>query len=257
MSKYEKTLRKKLRIAHVFPAPNSAYGPGMVLMHTRKSGYTKALFGWDVLGISEAQYQSSWIASNLPDVQRSTTMSFKIALSEAEIAKLDAEFQTASECTIGFTNGKQYDTRGRLAEMIKNIISSPNREEIENKRRANPDADFILTLVSYGYSFEFNVKTSSGWKASAVIPETVLDVIAPKIEFSLSKTDCFSMTGKDLFVGFNGDAIPYIDDSRPMIASDGGSKRIATRVSIDDLLGEKRVVAKPTSRVLNITSLFK
>lgn len=246
MSKFVDTLRKKMKIKHVFPCPSNAYGPGTVLMYEKKSGYTRTCFGWAVLGVSKDEYPKHWISSNLANVAKVGSIEFKIRLSAKEKLNIGTEFSTSSACKIGLSNGKQFDINANIGTLVDNTQKGACAREIRKRKSANPRADFYLSLITYSYDLEFQIKTETGWILSANIPQDVFDIITPKIDISLDKKESYSVSGNQLFVGFNGDQIP-LPDFRLEFPAAAYLKSMNTMIN-------RKMPDRPA--LLNISSLF-
>jgi hypothetical protein len=61
----------------------------------------------------------------------------------------------------------------------------------------NPKAEFYLSLITYSYDLEFQIKTKTGWMLSAKIPQEVFDIIAAKIDISIDKKRAFRYPGNN------------------------------------------------------------
>jgi hypothetical protein len=246
MSKFVDTLQGKMKIKHVFPCPSNAYGPGTVLMYEKKSGYTRTCFGWEVLGIPKEKYPKYWIISNLANVAREGSIEFKIKLSEKEKLDIGTEFNTASACKIALSNGRQFDISADIGTLVDNTQKGACARAIRKRKSANHRADFYLSLITYSYDLEFQIKTEMGWILSAKIPQGVFDIITPKIDISLDKKESYSVSGKQLFVGFNGDQIPIPASTLKLPAA-------AYYKSMNTMITRKM---PDRAALLNISSLF-
>jgi hypothetical protein len=235
---YLRTVRKSLQIEHVLSRPTTAYGPGCVVMYEKASGYT---------GVCEPAwivdpYQP--VVGPISDVgiSREATIDLKVDLSAADKAKLGAAYKNISRLTLALTNGRQGEIIADLAKVfdkIKNGICSGNTAIL---KRNHPEARFYFVRVAYAYDIDIQIRNENGVVISGEIPESVLDVLNAKVGLGLDLKRIYEqkMTGKGLYIGFNGTPVA---PPEPAIALD------------EEVLAAK--ITLPKTTVIDITEIIK
>jgi hypothetical protein len=251
---YEKFLHS-MKIEHVFAIPSKAYGPGAVLLYTKKGGYTRCVWPWDVIGKSENEYPNELITSESTVIQKSGNKEFEIFLNAKEIAQAKAEagIQNITSCKIALANGFQQDIKTTFKIIYDNITSNPAcRQQIILRHLQNPGSKVILVIQTFSYDIDFMVNTDKGWKASAEIPESVLKVVTAKIGIDSSSGESLALSGKGVVVGFNGDPLTPIFEAAKRLNK--GPLMSSPKIAFREL--EKQLLLKKPG-LIDITKLFE
>jgi len=236
---YVKFLKSKLKIEHVFSIPSKAYGPGSVLLFTEESGYTRICYPESVLNITRDEYEKNSLNSfETPEIKNVSKQEIKISLSSEDKMKVGLEYSKITVCKIEMKNGKLYELISKypISKILKNLKSDDlsNKADIEARLKSNPTGKAYLALTTYGYDIDFKINVDNVWKSSAEIPQNVLKVIVPKVGIGISNFSEMTLSGKDIFVGFNGDPVAY----------SGTMEQIGKSLSIN-------------AAVVDVTELFK
>lgn len=199
---YVKAIQKNLQIEHVLSRPTTEYGPGCVVMYEDKSGYTGVCDpGW-IIGTEAPK------VSPIADVgiTKDTVIDFKLDLSAQDKAKIGAEYQHISHLTLMLTNGHQAEIITDLEKAFNEIGTGKCKTNAKTLKLNHPGSKFYFVRVAYAYDFEISIKNENGTKVSGEIPDDVLAVIDAKVGLGFSIKNIYQqkMTGKGLYVGFNG-----------------------------------------------------
>ncbi len=199
---YVKAVQKNLQIEHVLSRPTTEYGPGCVVMYEDKSGYTGVCnAGW-IIGTEAPQI------SPIADVgiSKDAVIDFKLNLSAQDKAKIGAEYQHISHLTLMLTNGHQAEIITDLQKAFNEIGTGICGGNAKTLKSNHPGSKFYFVRVAYAYDFDVSIKNENGTTVSGEIPDDVLTVINAKVGLGFNIKDIYEqkMTGKGLYVGFNG-----------------------------------------------------
>ncbi len=263
-STWAPAVKDTIRIEHVYNKPSIAYGPATVVLYTKASGYTRACWPWQLLdmkfeGIDERDYKSKaeiyhncLVKYPIADVKIGTSgeIKFGIKLDAREKAKLSAGFQRISEIRIELTDGSQYEAPATINELYEKIKQNGCQDAIRERLRAHPKAKVYLVLTTYGYDINISVKIGNEWKAAADLPKEVLDVISAKLNLNIKKDKELKTYGKQLFVGFNGDAMSLPQKTE--------AKEVEVEKSIElyDYIRRNQSKENEIIRIIDMTNLF-
>ena len=201
---YEKAVRKNLGIEHVFARPTTAYGPGAVVMHEKKSGYTGVCLPEWIIGAQTP------VISSIADISisKNSTIGFNINLNAEDKAKVGAEYENISGVTLTLVNGHQAEIMTDLVAAFSEIDKGVCAGNCRVLAAEHPESRFYFIRVAYAYDLDVKIKTKQGTTLSGEIPKEVLQVVGAKIGFNIESTLEQGLTGKGLYIGFNGTPRP-------------------------------------------------
>jgi hypothetical protein len=197
---YVKSIRKTLKIEHVFSRPASAYGPGSVVMYEKKSGYTGVCLSEWI--IEEADIRSYPIAKF--GISDSATISFDLNLNAQDRAKIGVGFEDISKIEIALSNGKQMEIITDLKEAFRKIETGTCGNNCRALREEHPKSRFYFIRVVYAYDLEATIKRKNGTTIEGEVPQEVLKVVAAKIGIGFGQDERVDISGEKLYIGFNG-----------------------------------------------------
>jgi len=223
-------VKDKFKIEHVFSIPSAAYGPGTLLLYTPESGYTKTCWPWDTTGSSKEEYQKNHIISNPiidANISKGDELEFNINLNVEDKAKIDSNYHNITGLKLSLTNGKQSDLTDNPDTIINRISDHDHTcyKSAQERLKSNNSGKFYISYVNYGYDFQYSVKINSKWDSTAKLPKEVLKVLAAKINIKLENNEETEFSGKNVYIGFNGDSV-VIKKSKQFISESltGGKK---------------------------------
>lgn len=205
---YEQMIREELKIQHVFPIPSNSWVPGSIVHYHPDYGYQRACNPWDVLKISEEEYNRLLKDSNALNVNLKTksVLATDLDFTKEEIAELGSEYSGIKSINFILANGKIVEYMGSLGKIITDA-TRPNNScaiEIYAIKQSHPDARFFIIGTLYAYDFNYEVITSGKSKTNVKLSPKATQIIATKLNMKTSTNSELSFSGEKMYIGFNG-----------------------------------------------------
>lgn len=205
---YEQMIRQELKIEHIFPIPSNSWVPGIIVHYHPDYGYQKACNPWDVLKISEEEYNRLLKDSNTSNVNLKTksVLATDLDFTKEEIAELGSEYSGIKSVNFILTNGKTVEYNGSLAKIIIDATRPDNSCAIDIYviKQSHPDARFFAIRELYAYDFNYEVITSGKSKTNVKLSPKATQIIAAKLNMKTSTNSEISFSGEKMYIGFNG-----------------------------------------------------
>jgi hypothetical protein len=208
-SKFEKQIKEKLKIEHIFSRFSSDCGPGTIIQYTNNSNYIMAINPWDAIGVTKAEYFEnidvqtpvSGLVSNLTQVVN-VTIGFDLGVSS-----MSSKSKNSVKVRLILNNGVKHtllqtDAISRICDNVK--CAGLVQNALIDIRENMPGVKLFIVKEVYAYDYEYQCEWNSEWTAITKLPPEILNIVGPQVGIENTSASNIQSTGKGYFIGFNG-----------------------------------------------------
>jgi hypothetical protein len=205
---YEDSIRREMKIEHVFSVPSNAHLPGTVLQYTEASGYQRVCFPYETLNIQKEDYMGLLKESKMADSGSvsSNTINFNMDLTAEEVGKASTEFKRISGMRLVLKNGRQMEAEVNLGKLFKNLKDESNacNQSIKTILEIRPEGKIILVMTMYAYDLSYSLNVDNNWRSDIELTALAKEKISSKLNMNMGSNSDLQLSGEKLYIGFNG-----------------------------------------------------
>jgi hypothetical protein len=130
---------------------------------------------------------------------------FAINLTKADVGSANIGYANIKFLQISLSNGKKITMPSMHMYIAReNLQKSRCKEEIKIYSKANKESRYFIPNSMYKYTIKSSILDQNGLDITAKIPPSLQRIIFAKAGIGFASTSSMQISGKDLYIGFNG-----------------------------------------------------